>query len=56
MGGGVGGMLCTDAVVSLRLSTAIDDGGSLDDHRSALRVWSFGVWRSRKKSLLPDEQ
>ena len=37
-----------DAVVSLRLS--------LDDHRSVLRVWTFGVWRSRKESLLPDEQ
>ena len=36
-------MLCIDGVVSLRLSSVIDNGGSLDDRRSALKVWSFGI-------------
>ena len=56
MGGGAEGMLCMDGVVSLRLSNVIDYGGSLDDRRSALKVWSFGICMSLKESLLPNEQ
>ena len=43
-------------VVSLRLSTTIDNDSSLGDRCSALRVWSFGICRPHEESLLPDEQ